>query len=159
MKKRESPLAARIALGVPAVIGLFILFTFSVMSYRDDDLLIRTAQVTDGRIAERHCKNHGELVFSYSVNGKSYRGGGICVSTPCEDTEIGAPVQVMYSSVKPQVSDCISPRTDLETRLQDYKRSRYGGFLFPVMLTFFVFAVIFDITRIDDTNDRKPGSD
>ena len=160
MKKPESPLVARIALGIPALIGLSIPFTFAVTSYRNTDLLVHTAQVTDGRVIERHCKNHGEVAFSYSVNGKSYRGGGYagtCVRTNCEDTELGAPVQVMYSSRKPQVSDCISPDADIETRIQDNKRGRFSVFIFPAILAFFVFSTIFSLTRIDDKEPTPEG--
>lgn len=160
MKKPDSPLFARIALGVPALIGLSIPYTFAVTSYRNTDLLIHTAQVTDGRIIERHCKNHSALVFSYSVNGKSYRGGGhagVCVRTNCDETELGAPVQVMYSSRKPQVSDCISPDADLETRIRDNKRGRFSVFIFPAILTLFVFSAIFSWTRIDDKKQTPKG--
>ena len=70
MKAPESPLVARIALGVPAVIGLSIPFALCVMSYRASDLLIHTAQVTGGNVVKTHCQNHREVVYSYVVNGK-----------------------------------------------------------------------------------------
>lgn len=81
----------------------------------------------------------------------------MCVRTNCDETELGAPVQVMYSSRKPQVSDCISPDADLETRIRDNKRGRFSVFIFPAILTLFVFSAIFSWTRIDDKEQTPKG--
>lgn len=160
MKTSESPLVGRIALGVPAVIGLSIPFALCVMSYRSTDLLIHTAQVTVGSVVTKRCQNHGEVVYSYVVNGKSYTGRGSaggCVRATCNETGTGEPVQVMYSSHKPQISACMPLGTDLETRIQNEKRGMITNFISPIILGLVIFIMIFDMTRIDYGKDKKPG--
>lgn len=150
MKKPQSPLASRIALGVPAVIGLSIPFALSAMSYRHDELLVHTAQLTDGRVIGKRCQNHGEVVFAYSVNGKSLSGrgaAGTCTRTGCEDVEVGAPVRVMYSSEKPGIAQCVPSDTTLASIIDDKKRYMAENFLLPVLLSVFVFFAIFEMTR------------
>ena len=159
MKASESPLIARIALGMPAVIGLSIPLALCVMSYRTSDLLIHTAQITGGRVVAKHCQNHGEVVYSYVVNGKSYSGrgaAGSCVDATCHDAETGAPVQVMYSSEKPRISACMPLGSDLETRIQEEKRGMITNFISPVVLGLVIFFMIFDLTRIDAGKDQRP---
>jgi len=159
MKASESPLIARLVLGVPAVIGLSIPFALCVMSYRTSDLLIHTAQITGGSVVAKRCQNHGEVVYSYVVNGKSYSGrgaAGSCVGATCNGTETGAPVQVMYSGEKPSISACMPLGSDLEARIQEEKRGMITNFISPVVLGFVIFFMIFDLTRIDSGKDQKP---
>jgi hypothetical protein len=160
MKKSQSPLISRIALGVPAVIGLSIPFALSATSYRHDDLLMRTAQLTDGRVIGKRCQNHGEVVFSYAVNGTTWTGrGAACTRAACEDVDIGMPVRVMYSSEKPRIAQCVRSDATLETIVEHKKRYMAEIFLFPVLLAAFVFYAIFDMTRIEAGGARDSRRD
>ncbi|RYE73245.1 MAG: hypothetical protein EOO81_01115 [Oxalobacteraceae bacterium] len=159
MKTSQSPLVARVALGVPAVIGLSIPFALCVMSYRSTDLLIHTAQVTVGSVVTKRCQNHGEVVYSYDVNGKSYTGrgsAGVCINASCDGTKTGDRVQVMYSSQKPQISSCMPSGSNLEARIQAEKRDIITNFVTPVVMSFAIFFGIFEMTRIDYGKDKKP---
>jgi hypothetical protein len=161
MKKSESPRIARIALGVPAVIGLSIPFALSAAAYQNDDLLARTGQLTDGRVTGKRCQNHGEIVFSYAVNGISLSGrgaaGATCTRTACEDVNVGMPMRVMYSSEKPRIAQCVPPDVTLETIIENKKRYMAENFLIPVLLSVIVFFAILNLTRTDagETQDSR----
>ena len=161
MKRPESPFVARIALAVPAVIGLSIPFALCVMSYLDTNFLIHTAHIADGSIVKKHCQNHGEVVYSYVVNGKLYSGrgsAGDCGSATCKDTRIGEPVQVMYSSQKPQISACMAPGADLDAKIQDEKRGIFTNFISLAIISFLIFVMIFDLTKTSYGKDQELAS-
>ena len=153
MKKSGSPRIARIALGVPAVIGLSIPFALSAVAYQNDDLLAHTGQLTDGRVTGKRCQNHGEIVFSYAVNGISLSGrgaaGATCTRTVCQDVDVGMPVRVIYSSEKPRIAQCVAPDATLETIIDNKKRYMAENFLVPVLLSVIVLFAILNLTRTD----------
>jgi hypothetical protein len=52
----------------------------------------------------------------------------------------------------------MAPGADLETRIQDEKRGMITGFISPVILSFLIFVMIFNLTKINYGNDLEPGS-
>jgi hypothetical protein len=94
--------------------------TSETKKYVDSDLLTRTGRVTNGTVVETSCWNHARVEFSYLVDGKPFAGSGAassCGFASCEETSVGAPVNVIYSSERPHTSTCGSPKNEKQYAL------------------------------------------
>lgn len=139
--KSDSPLAARIVLGIVAAMAMSIPVAINMKEEHDLALLQKTAQVADGRVTKIHCENHGRLAYSYIVNGHVHGGAGTLVGKSCADVRIGDEIKIIYSAEKPQLSRCDS--------LESWQGMIHGNFFALALISLAGVIVIFRITRID----------
>ena len=144
----ESPLVARIALGIVAVMALSIPLGITLHEAHELALLERTARTTEGSVTKKNCENHGKLAYSYLVNAHVYKGIGTILSKPCDDVKVGDSIGIIYSAQKPQLSRSDSLAT---------WRDSISGSLFALALLSLAAAIgIFRITRIDQDDQAAP---
>lgn len=143
--KKDSPLPARIALGIVAAIGISIPLGITLHDAQTLALVERTQKTTEGQVIYKHCQNHGKVGYSYMVEGQSYKGAGPATGRSCDDVEVGETIDIIYSSEKPRIS-----RSD---SLQSWRGQIFGGFLMAGWLSVIAAGVIFQITRVDDDDD------
>ena len=143
---QASPTPARIVLGLCAAICIGICFWVNYYSNSKMDELFKKGTYIKGEVTGRACNNHGKLRYSYSVDGKTYNGIGNC-ARPCEMTEIGAPVSVIYLPRIPGRSSCES-RQEIESRSK-------GLYFAMIFMTIFAVAGIYHITRTDNDEQAK----
>lgn len=141
-RKSESPLAARISLGIVATIALSIPLGIALKETADLTLLQHTLNVTDATVIKKSCENHGKLAYSYAVEGKAYRGSGTLPGRSCDDVTVGESIEIMYSTEKPQLS-----RSD---SLASWQSTIHGNLFGLFLIAIAAAVVIFHITRIDD---------
>lgn len=141
MMKSDSPLAARIVLGVVAAMAISIPLGITLKEAHELALLRKTAQVTGGSVTKKYCENHGKLVYSYTVNRHVYRGTGTLLGKSCLDVTVGDSIDIVYSEEKPQLSRCDS--------LDSWRTSIVGSFFALVFISLMAVIVIFRITRTD----------
>ena len=142
--KSDSPLLARIVLGIVAAMALSIPLAITFYDGYELALLEKTAQTTDGRVTKKNCNNHGKLVYSYVVNARFYTGTGTLLGKSCDDVEVGESVNIIYSTQRPQLSRSES--------LASW-RGNISGNLFALALASLAAAiVIFRVTRVDVDN-------
>lgn len=141
MMKSDSPLAARIVIGIVAAMTMSIPVAINMKEAHDLGLLQKTAQVTNGRVTKKYCENHGRLVYSYVVNGNVHGGAGTLVGKSCADVRIGDDIKIIYSAEKPQLSRCDS--------LASWQGMINGNFFALALIGLAGVIVIFRITRIN----------
>jgi len=66
-----------------------------------------TAVAIDGRIVGRNCGNHGQVRYSFTLDGREYSGAESCVSA-CDEVAVGDPIRVFYAASHPEHSTCRS---------------------------------------------------
>ena len=141
MIKSESPLVARIVLGVVAAMAISIPVAITLQEAQALAFLKKTAQVTGGSVTKKYCANHGKLAYSYTVNGHVYSGLGTRSDKSCVDVRIGDGINVIYSTEKPQLSRCDS--------LESWKGNIFGSFVMLAFVSLVAVVAIVRITRID----------
>lgn len=105
--KNDSPTLPRIVLGILALSFLGTVFAINLHSQQQLSFLKKTAKQTEGFISAKHCNNHGSIRYTYRADDKEFSSSGLsCVKSFCEEAKIGDPVNVIYSSAKPQLSVC-----------------------------------------------------
>lgn len=140
----DSPLVARIVLGIVAAMALSIPLAITLHEGYELAFLEKTAQTIDGRVTKKNCHNHGKLVYLYVVNSHVYTGAGTTRGKSCDDVEVGDSVNITYSTQRPQLSRLDS--------LSSW-RGNISGSLFALALVSLAAAVvIFRVTRVDVDN-------
>jgi hypothetical protein len=139
--KSNSPLPARISLGVVVAMAISIPLAITLQDAHELALLQKTRHLTVGRVTMKNCENHGELVYSYTVNGHAYGGSGTPLSTSCIDVRAGDSINIIYSAEKPQLS-----RSD---SLESWRDNIFGSLFALAMISLAAVIVIFHITRVD----------
>lgn len=139
--KSESPLAARIILGIVAAMAMSIPLAITLKHASELTFLQKTAKLTVGSVTAKQCENHGKLTYSYAVDGRVYTGSGTRTGQACLDVGIGDRINIIYSAEKPQLSRCDSV---------DSWRDEIAASLFGLALISLAAVIgIFRITRID----------
>jgi hypothetical protein len=139
--KSDSPLAARIALGVVAAMAISIPLAIKLQEAHQLALLQKTEQLTDGSVTKKNCENHGKLAYTYTVNGHVYAGSGTLLGKSCIDVKVGDSINIIYSAEKPQLSRCDS--------LESWQSSIFGSLFALALISLAAAVVIFRITRVD----------
>lgn len=119
--KNIGPYQSRLSLNLFGLIIVAALVIAAVKRYSDEDLLFRTASVTDGSVNALRCSDHGGISFTYKVDGVVYERNAIaaaCGLPSCGKAVIGNRVRVIYSREKPALATCETPqaRQDGTTR-------------------------------------------
>lgn len=139
--KSNSPIAARVSLGLAAALALSIPLGITIKDANDLALLRKTAEVANAKIVKKHCENHGKLSYSYTVDGRIYQGVGTTEKS-CYDSTVGDEINIFYSSEKPKLSSSDS--------LESWQ-GRIASNLMLLSLFGFVAAVgIYSLTRVDE---------
>jgi hypothetical protein len=145
----DSPVIARIALGIVAAMALAIPFGITLLDAHEFELLEQTARTTDGRVTKKNCANHGRLAYSYVVDARVYSGAGTILGRSCDDVKIGDSIDIIYSVQKPRLSRCDS--------LATWRDQIFGSFLALALISLAAAIIIFRITRIDiETRTAHP---
>ena len=118
MAAERSPIAARISLGLLALALLGIFAAINVRSQHRLDQLRNEGLRTVGTVSAKRCSNHGEVTYSFSVEGKPFTGGGMC-TTDCDHVAFGTPVDVLYARSDPGNSECV-PLSDRQGLITGY---------------------------------------
>lgn len=139
--KPNSPLVARVVLGVVAAMAISIPLAITLQELHGLALLQKTEQLADGRVTKKNCENHGKLTYSYTVNGHVYRGTGTLLGKSCIDVRVGDIINIIYSAEKPQLS-----RSD---SLESWRDNIFGSLFALSLISLAAAIVIFHITRVD----------
>lgn len=136
--KLASVTAARTVLGLlaAAVVGIF-----AAVNYHSDSKLHELRQngvKTVGAVSGRNCSNHGQIYYSFYLNGKEHQGWGTSCVQSCSKAEIGGPVEIIYSQNEPENHRCGSLE---ETGSSDY--------VFLMFLSIVLAFAIYRITEIE----------
>ena len=140
MNKSISPTPARIVLSLLAFSLLGFWGLINHFSSKELNELIVYGVSTSAKITSKQCSNHGELLYTFKVNGKSFGGSGTCI-TPCENAKIGDTIEIKYSPSSPRNSQCTAPEEKAERVATNY-------FLL-IMLFVVALIIIFKITSTD----------
>jgi hypothetical protein len=143
MMRSESPLIARIVLAIVGAMALSIPIGITIISAGELSLLERTGQITTGKIASKQCSNHGNVTYSYVVDGKPYSGQS-CRIPVCRDAAIGTDLPVIYAADRPSLSRCDSLAAT---------RSNISGNIFAIIFT----AVLGSVAIYRVTLPKKEG--
>jgi len=105
--KNESVKTARIALGllIFSVLGIFA--ALNVHSHLRLKQLRKEGVEILGTVTGKHCQNHGEVTYSFTVAGKKFVGRDTC-PLRCTDVPIGQPIKITYAASDPHNSECVS---------------------------------------------------
>lgn len=141
----ESPLAARIVLGIVAMMAISIPIGITMKTKAEIDLLERTAQVTNGRVTGTTCSSHGMIHFSYLAGGTQYENSQQSCDLFCESAKPGDKLWVIYSSERPQLSRCVS--------LESSKNNLTGTIICIVVAGLMMVYGIFRMTKFDKPSD------
>jgi hypothetical protein len=136
----DSPLAARVVLGILAAFALSIPLGVTLHDAHELTLLENTAHNTDGRVTKKHCKNHGKVAYSYVVDTHTYMGEGTVLDRSCDDVHLGDSIDIIYSAQKPQLSTSDS--------LAPMRSNVYGSFFALAVFSLAAPILIFRITRV-----------
>jgi hypothetical protein len=140
----DSPLVARIVIGIVAALALSIPLAIMLLDAHELALLEKAARTTDGRVTKKNCENHGKLAYSYVANAHVYTDAGPILGKSCDDVKVGESIDIIYSAQKPQLS-----RSDSLASWRD----NISGSLFALALISLAAAiVIFRVTRVDADN-------
>lgn len=137
----DSPLAARVVLGIVAAMAISIPLGITFNEARQLALLQETAQVTQGSVTGTRCENHGKLSYAYEVDEKRYRGSGTLLGRSCESVRVGDNIDIIYSTRKPQLS-----RSD---SLESWQGRISGRYYLLAVVSLAAVIIIFRITHID----------
>ena len=140
MNKSISPTPARIVLSLLAFSFLVFWGLINHFSSKELNELIEYGVSTPAKITSKQCSNHGELLYTFKVNGKSFGGSGTCI-IPCENAKIGDTIEIKYSPSSPHNSQCTAPEEKTERVATNY-------FLL-IMLFVVALIIIFKITSTD----------
>ena len=138
----DSPLTARICLGIVAAIALSIPLGITLNEANQHALLQKTGQVTDGRVTKKHCENHGKLAYAYTVSGQTYKGFGTLHGKSCHEVTVGDRIPIVYAAEKPQLS-----RSD---SLEAWRSTIVGSYVALALVGLGALTVILRITRVDN---------
>ncbi|MHA6492961.1 hypothetical protein ACX0MV_06880 [Pseudomonas borbori] len=140
MNKSISPTPARIVLSLLAFSFLGFWGLINHSSYKKLNELIEYGVSAPAKITSKQCSNHGELLYTFTVNGKAFGGSGTCI-TPCENAKFGDPIEITYSPSSPHNSQCTAPEEKAERITTNYL----------LLLALFVatLIIIFRVTSID----------
>jgi len=140
VNKSISPTPARIVLSLLAFSFLVFWGLINHFSSKELNELIEYGVSTPAKITSKQCSNHGELLYTFKVNGKSFGGSGTCI-IPCENAKIGDTIEIKYSPSSPHNSQCTAPEEKTERVATNY-------FLL-IMLFVVALIIIFKITSTD----------
>lgn len=140
----DSPLIARIVLGIVAALALSIPLAITLLDAHELALLEKTARTTDGRVTKRNCENHGKVSYSYVANAHVYTGSGPILGKSCDDVKVGESIDIIYSVQKPQLS-----RSD---SLASWRGNISGNLFALALISLAAAIVIFRVTRVNTDN-------
>jgi hypothetical protein len=60
-----------------------------------------------GTVTQKHCENHGELSYAFTVANQKFGGRDTC-DTRCSDATIGQSIKIIYAESNPRNSECVS---------------------------------------------------
>jgi hypothetical protein len=117
--KNESVKTARIALGllIFSVLGIFA--ALNVHSHLRLKQLREEGVEILGTVTGKHCQNHGEVTYSFTVAGEKF-GGRDTYPLRCTDVPIGEPIKITYAASDPRNSECVSVSSKQEAIAWNY---------------------------------------
>lgn len=139
--KQESPLVARLVLGVIATMVLAIPFGVNLKESHDVEMLRRSSRSVQATVTSKSCGNHYRLGYSYTVGGQKYSGMDTVGESICNTAKLGDEITVIYAAEKPAFS---------KSRPVGFYGGSVGGNFFALfLLSLFAIVVIFRVTRMD----------
>ncbi len=106
MQKLERRIILRVLLGFLALGLVGILAGVNHYFQRDAQALVDHANQVEGIINNKNCANAGLVYYTFSADGKEYRGSSNACVNSCVKANMGEKVLVTYAIANPQNSIC-----------------------------------------------------
>ncbi len=106
---------------------------------RDAQALVDQANHVEGTINNKNCANAGLVYYTFSADGKEYRGSSNACVSSCVKANMGEKVMVTYAIANPQNSICGSA----EQAASRFNTNYYALFVIALGLL----VVVFRTTR------------
>lgn len=116
-----------------------VLFCFTLYGNAKRNHIIETGVETVGHISNSECGNKGSVEYAYFVGGQKYIGrGSKGLKASCWHSNIGDPVNIIYSTTNPSLS--------LSGTASDYENSLSTSILFLILFMLMSIIFIFKFT-------------
>lgn len=91
------------------------------------EALIRNAKIIEAHISSKNCRNHGAVVYKFTLEGKNHYGYVPWGLVSCESVHVGDLLEVYYDPQRPEVHTPLNPA-------EAYRREK--GYYFPLWALF-----------------------